>query len=197
MVILIMKTIKRQKNKKLITLVIIIVSTLLIYAATAYMLSLWPFSKIEANEKVNHAGISTEDNSNNDGKEPIQPSELPNTSKDTDGNSSADDAVKKLTANVGVAFASVAGENLEVRAFTTSEIKGDAVCTATATNGSETVNGTSKSFIDATTSQCHPILIPLSSIKDRSGEWKVSVKYESSKYSGQSPSYEVNLNENQ
>lgn len=192
-----MKTIKRQKNKKLLTLTIIVVSALVVYSISTYAFSWWPFNSTDDNQRVNQAGISTEDDSNDDGKEPIQQSELPNDSTDADKNSSSGDADKKLTANVGVAFASVTGDNLEVRAFTTSEIKGDAICTATATNGSEVVHGTSKSFIDATTSQCHPILIPLSEFKNKSGNWKVSVKYESNKYSGESPSYEVNLNESQ
>lgn len=195
MVILIMKSIQKQKGKTLVKLAILAVSVLLVYSASAYYFSLWPFNST-SDDNVNKAGISTVDDANDDAKEPVQPSELEEVTNGDNSNPEGNTG-KKLEAHVGVAFASVVGNNLEVRAFTTSEIKGDATCTAIATSGSETVTGTSKSFIDATSSQCHPILIPITKLKDKSETWSVSVKYESNKYSGQSPSYEVSLNEGQ
>lgn len=186
-----MNSIRRQKGKKIKTLSVIIVSVLVVYSALAFVLSWWPFNDTSAeNQRVNDAGISVDDDSNNDGKEPIQPSEIIG-----EGENTSEQNPEKLTANVGLAFASVVDGNLEVRAFTTSEIHPDGTCTAIVTKGSEVIRQSSKSFIDATTSQCHPILIPLSAFKNTSGVWQVSVEYESEKYIGKSETYEVRLDE--
>jgi hypothetical protein len=186
-----MNSIKRQKDKKIKTLSIIIVSALVIYSALAFATSWWPFnSDAVENQRVNDAGISVDDDSNNDGKEPIQPSEIIG-----EGENTSEQNPEKLTANVGLAFASVVDGNLEVRAFTTSEIHPDGTCTAIVTKGSEVIRQSSKSFIDATTSQCNPIFIPLDTFSDKSGVWQVSVEYESEKYIGKSEAYEVRLDE--
>lgn len=91
----------------------------------------------------------------------------------------------KLPASVGIAFADKEGDNFEVRAFTSSVIEGTGTCTAVFTNGSKTVKKSSKAFVDASTSQCQPILVPLSELTP-SGDWNFNVEYYSPTSSGAS-----------
>lgn len=101
------------------------------------------------------------------------------------------DAPKK-DVTVGIAYAGPAENNIEARAFISGVIEGTGTCTATFTKGSERVTGASKAFIDATTSQCEPIVIAKSQFK-QSGMWSVVVSYESPTSKGSSPALEVEL----
>lgn len=106
------------------------------------------------------------------------------------GNSTNSDNLATVT--VGVVYADIEGDYFEIRAFTPSLIEGAGTCTATIKNGEKTVVGKSESFIDATSSQCRPIQIPLSSINPR-GQWKLKVEYKSNKAEGSSQEEVVNI----
>lgn len=99
---------------------------------------------------------------------------------------------QKQKAVVGIAYAGIEGDNFEIRAFTPTVIEGTGTCTATLVNNSETVSGESKGFIDATSSQCHPIKIPLSEIVP-TGSWTINVTYSSPGYEGSSGEEVVNI----
>lgn len=106
--------------------------------------------------------------------------------------SQKNDTATASNVEVGIAGTYVSESNIEIRAFTPSVIEGGGTCTAIMTNGSATVTGKSESFIDATTSQCRPIIIPLDQFPQR-GAWVLKVTYKSDKYEGTSPSMEVTL----
>lgn len=100
------------------------------------------------------------------------------------GNEDESDTIKQ-TANIGISFANVEGSNFQVRAFTPSVIEGTGTCTAILTNGFIVVSESSKAFVDATSSQCRPIEIPLSKLSI-SKSWKMVVKYSSDTHEGYS-----------
>lgn len=75
----------------------------------------------------------------------------------------------------------------EIRAYVPSIVEDGGTCTATATQGSQTVIKTSEGFGDASTTQCAPIIISLGS-----GTWSVIVTYSSSTAEGKSRAVELN-----
>ncbi len=98
----------------------------------------------------------------------------------------------KSTVQVGISYADIYGDNLEIRAFTNGVIDGKGTCTATVSKqGESTITKTSEAFIDASSSQCRPIYISKSSLS--SGIWKVTVKYSSDKNEGNSEVVEVSV----
>lgn len=132
--------------------------------------------------EVDYSGPSPEDTeSSQDAKKRAGEN---NTEKNT--------TLNKKIASVGVVYADIEGDNFEIRAFTSSVIEGDGICTATLKNGNNILTGTSRAFVDATSSQCRPIQIPLSSISPR-GEWKLSVSYKSETAEGSSQEEIINI----
>lgn len=103
-----------------------------------------------------------------------------------------DPETKKKVAQVGVANTYTSDDSLEIRAFTPTVVEGGGTCTAKLTKGSAIISGSSEAFVDASTSQCRPIIIPLSKFP-QAGVWKLTVTYESTNYSGASPSMDVQL----
>lgn len=158
---------------------------LLSYGGLSYSQSWWPFSndnsasiseedKPKAVNEVNYDPPTQEEiDRSQDGKKNSAANEQIDSRDEKDANSS------KNTVSIGIAFADVVGSNLEIRAFTPSVIEGDGKCTATLSKGSESITESSSAFIDSTTSQCQPIIIPTNKLK-QSGSWSLIVKYDSS-----------------
>lgn len=74
--------------------------------------------------------------------------------------------------------AEIVDNNLQIRASTPQIIEGSGTCTASVTNGTETLpDKTSPAFIDATSSICEPMYIPVSQLSK--GNWYVTVTYSS------------------
>lgn len=96
----------------------------------------------------------------------------------------------KSSAEVAITSASIQGDSLEVRAFAANVIEGGS-CTALVENGAKNISGTSDAFIDASTTPCEPIEIPLSKLG--AGTWSVTVIYESKNHKGVSTPTEVKL----
>lgn len=84
----------------------------------------------------------------------------------------------KKSATVGIAFADKEGPNFEVRAFITNVIEGTGTCKAILTNGAKSVTRESKAFIDASSSQCLPIVVPISELAP-AGDWTLIMTYDS------------------
>ncbi len=98
----------------------------------------------------------------------------------------------KVSASIAVSFADISGENFEVRAFVTTAIEGGGTCTATLTKGEYKLEQSSEAFIDTSSSQCHPIYIPLSNFPSR-GTWNINITYSSETHRGESGLFEVTL----
>lgn len=190
-----MKTSTKKSKKKYLVLVIIIILLLiggwLVYASTT---NTWPYSdtsdttptnqteeEVRPPNSVNYDPPTKEEEATNqEGKKnSTQQQEKPTVSE----------GLKSVS--VGVAFADVINGTVEIRAFVTQAIEGTGKCTATLTKGSLTITRSSEAFIDASSSQCRPIIIPLSEFQ--SGSWKLSVSYLSNTHKGTSEVLEVTV----
>lgn len=109
-----------------------------------------------------------------------------NTSESNDNT----DSSKKSVA-VGVSYADMYNNKLEIRAFTNGVIEGSGSCTATATKGSTVITETTTAFIDSSTTQCNPIYIEASRLS--SGTWDVVVKFSSNSAEGTSDIIKVTI----
>ncbi len=94
--------------------------------------------------------------------------------------------------SVAVSFAGVSNGSVEVRAFIPSIIEGSGQCTATLIKDGEKVEKSNTAFVDASSSQCNPIYIPLSDFPSK-GVWSLVVSYKSPDAKGSSEKIEVNL----
>lgn len=103
-----------------------------------------------------------------------------------------DDETSTNVVNVGIAFAEVVDDKLEIRAFIPSVIEGDGICTAILKKNEDTITSSSLSFIDSTTSQCRPIYISIDKFQTK-GTWQLSVSYKSKTSNGQSSVVELEL----
>lgn len=106
---------------------------------------------------------------------------------------SNDTSIAKKPVTVGVSYAGVINNQLEIRAFTSSVISGTGECTAIISkSGSETITKVSPAFIDASSTICEPIYIPKSNLS--AGAWLVNVTFSSPTHEGKSGPIEVEVN---
>lgn len=96
----------------------------------------------------------------------------------------------KKDVGVGVSFADIVNDKLEVRAFANNVIEGG-TCTVTATQGSKKITKQAKAFIDASSTQCEALFIPKSELS--TGKWSVFVEFSSSNAYGKSEIIEVTV----
>lgn len=192
------KKIKVPSHKILIP-VAIAVFLLAAYLAFAYISkSVWPFGAV-ANEletkptdTTNYrAPTEQEIMSGQDAKKNNAHQEGPTSS---DGDKKTDNPTTKQTVSVGIAFAGYDRDEkaVDIRAFTPDIIEGSGTCSAVLTKGSLTVTESAKAFVDYSTSQCEPILIP----KNRfpaNGTWSLVVTYQSNTSAGTSPTMNIEV----
>lgn len=186
----------RLAGKKIAIASGIVLLLLLSYGGLSYSQSWWPFSngnnasiseedKPKAVNEVNYDPPTQEEiDRSQDGKK----NSAANEQEDTEGKKETDSS--KNSVSIGIAFADVVGNNVEIRAFTPSVIEGDGKCTAQLTKSSAKVTESSSAFIDSTSSVCQPIAIPVSKFK-QSGSWSLVVMYDSSTSKGISDSISV------
>lgn len=192
---------KRTKTKVLVITALVVVALLIGGLTYAYFQKVWPFASTQKNvatdtktdtNTVNYDPPTNQEvKDSQDGKKNSDNTSDDSPKKDDTGSSTTK---PKKTASVGIAYADVNGNNLEIRAFTNSVIEGTGTCTATATMvgmSDMKVTKSSEAFIDASSTQCRPIYIPLSQL--HSGSWKVSVKFASPDYTGKSETVEVKI----
>lgn len=179
-----------NKNKKTLILPLIIAAVLILigYFAFAYISkSVWPFAEPATTSDSETYSPPTEQEvtdsqdakKNNAGQE-----EGTETPEQTPGE----------TISVAIAYADFdQTENaIDIRAFTPDVIEGTGTCTATLTQGGQSITRSSKAFIDSTSSQCQPILIPVNDFP-ASGTWQLVVTYSSEKYKGASSPMNVEV----
>lgn len=161
------------------------------YFAVAYTTkAMWPF--------IEHSASSSEDTPintsppTNDEIDANQDAKKNNDERSTQQEQDANQPGAKRTVEVGIAYADVYDNIIEIRAFTPSVIESNGTCTATLTQGSTQIVRTSKAFIDSSSSQCEPINIPASELPAR-GSWSLVVSYSSPASSGTSAPREIKL----
>lgn len=192
------KTSKKQLSKKMllaIAIVILLCSSGLVYA---YLQKIGPFRTSPAPEQstsINYAPPTEEETtSSQDAKK-----NLPADSSDSDSSTpttpdkNTNSSSKKST-NVGISYADIYNGKLEIRAFTNTVIEGTGTCAATVVMKdmeSMRITKSSKAFIDASSTVCEPLYIPVSEL--HKGTWKVSVTFSSPDHEGTSEIVEVKV----
>ena len=179
-----MKLNKRSVNKKLVAAVI--AAVLLLAGASAYAMY------YKSQQALNTTDSSKDTPGNNiDYSKPTES----DTAESQDAKKNLIEQEKKPASaevQVGIANYFVSDSSVEIRAFTPSVVEGGGSCTATFTQADKKVTGESEAFVDASTSQCRPIIIPLSKFPTK-GTWRLTVTYKSDKYTGASPVMEISL----
>lgn len=192
---LIMKVNSRQKKSKTIPIatavILITTATLLTYT---FIQKIGPFASSAVNDLDQGGGAKISESSPTD--QEVKSSQ--DAKKNDSGNIDNEESVtpqspekSKSTVSVGISYADVYNGKLEIRAFTTGAIEGNGTCTATVSNSSKTIVKSSDAFIDATSTQCEPIYIPVSELG--SGTWKVIVKFSAPDYAGTSEMVQINI----
>ena len=181
----------KAKKRSLTPIIILVLAVVAIaggYFTYAFMTKgAWPFEQTETKAPVNTVNYDkptqeeidhSQDGKKNSGN---QQSETPST--ETPNKPSSD----KKKISVGIAFAGYDADEdaVDIRAFTPDVIEGDGTCTATLTKDTAIVTKTSKAFVDSSSSQCRPILIPASEFEEK-GLWSLTVTYASTGYTGAS-----------
>ncbi len=107
-------------------------------------------------------------------------------------NKPSDGDTEKESVTVGISYADVFEGQLDVRAFTPDVVEGNGTCTATVSKqGYESVIKTVEAFIDASSTICNPIYIPVSDLAP--GTWTVNVSFSSPTHEGSSGPVEVEV----
>lgn len=173
---------KQYKSRKII--VVSIIAILLLVGAVVYKVvmsrSINNQSSTDNIRPVNTVDYSPPSQSDistsQDAKKRGQSTNTENTDNDTDSKSNNSTTTKKQVA-IGISYADVKGDKLEIRAFINGLIEGSGKCTATVTNGSKTITQSSDAFIDVSSSICKPIYIDTNTLSP--GTWQVLVSYTS------------------
>ena len=174
--------IKNKKNLLIFSLLTLVLLTAGYFTYAYTTKDLWPF--------VQNSSTNTQDSINYN-----PPTEQEIESSQDGKKNSADGEHPKDNISVDIAYAGSSDDStyIDIRAFTTGVIEGSGTCTATLTLDSETVIASAKAFIDARSSICEPIEIPLEKF-NKPGLWRLVVDYSSPSYSGASVPVEIEVN---
>lgn len=181
-----MKSLSTNKNTPLVIVICVVAVVLVIggYFAFAYTTKqFWPFIAADSSNTPSPKPSSNSNTDNTDGSLDAKERSTDQDKQSSNNDSSSTDSNGAKVVEIGVTYAGVYGQNVEVRAFASGVIEGNGKCTATFTQGSQTVAQSSDAFIDATTTQCGVINIPLSSFPGK-GTWKLIVTYASPNSTG-------------
>lgn len=192
---------KKKSAKSRIVIALIVVLVLLGgWIAYTYFSKVWPFatgtpapSSTNSPSSINYDPPTKEEiDESQDAKKRGESS--PDGSDEQSSQPNPTPSTPKKTANIGISYADIYRNNLEIRAFTNSVIEGTGTCTATVTmKGMESmrVTRTSKAFIDTSSTLCEAIYIPVSEL--HAGKWTVVVKFSSPDHEGTSDAVEVTI----
>jgi hypothetical protein len=166
--------------------------------AYAYFQKIGPFHVSPAPEQsttINYAPPTKEEiTSSQEAKKNLPAdSSASNSPTPTTSNKNTSPPGKKPT-NVGISYADIYNSRLEIRAFTNTVIEGTGTCTATVVmknTESMLITKSGKAFIDASSTVCEPLYIPVSELQ--AGTWKVSVAFSSPDHEGTSDIVEVKV----
>lgn len=174
-----MQTNKRNKSIIVWCISIIILLALLTtgWLTYAYRQHTWPYSSPQS-DNTSDSTINYSSPTNQEVDEGQDAKRRASDSATNDG-APPSDASKdsKRSVSVGVSYAGVVDNKLEVRAFVDGVIEGNGTCTAIMTNGSQSLSKSAPAFIDASSSICEPIQQDTSGLTP--GQWQVTVKYTS------------------
>lgn len=165
------------------------------YGVYASQKDLWPFSsnntkmasdnQVNDTDEVNPPEQADESDSQSTKKSYVE------ESKSSEPQTSTTSSEKEKV-DVGVSFADIYDGKLEVRAFTSGVIEsGTCKVVAKHTDNGSVVTESSQAFIDASTTQCAAVYIPVEKLS--AGEWRVYVEFSSESHRGVSESRKVTI----
>ena len=174
-----------SNKKRSITLIVLFAASIFVltFLLVGSHFKVWPFNNHKADGIGNHNNSEVQYN----GEKSSPPIEINNTQ-----NNENTAGTTTTTVNVALVSASVIDNSLDIRAFVPGTIEGDGYCTAIVTNGDVEVKEKTPAFIDSTTSQCEPIILPLERFSQK-GTWTVKVEYSSPSHKGISELLEIQI----
>lgn len=175
--------IHQKTNRKSLKIILALLAVLLLVAGGwsiyAYSERQWPFADSETSEYSETGSPQTPE------QEAEESQDAKKNNDKSEGSVPETDEAGRTIVVVGVAYADISDNILEIRAFTPSVIEGDGICTASLTKDGQTITASEPSFVDSTTSQCQPIQINTSQFS-QSGTWDLVVAYSSTSSKGTS-----------
>lgn len=187
--------IARSQKKPWIIITITAISAALLVSYLSYgyfSTSLWPFkdknsqgTAVKGVNEINYDPPTKED------KEQSQEGKKNSAAQDDDTSVTREESGKQKI-SIGISFADIINNQVEVRAFTPNIIEGGGICTAKFTKDNQTITATSEAFVDSTSSQCNPIYVDPARFTEK-GTWNLVVSYLSNNATGTSEKMEINL----
>lgn len=178
---------KSPKTKTIITATLLTGALVLVgFTSLASAYKFWPF-----NISPSTNAPSTETLNQSD---PTYSSEKNRDSNSDPSTNTDHGSISKSHVQVGISSAFVTNSSLEVHSFVTGAIEGTGKCTVTATHDRLRIDQTSPGFIDASTTQCEPVSIPLEKF-EVGGDWAINTAYSSPTSEGISDSITVEIPE--
>lgn len=181
--------IKKSNNKNSLVKSMICVLILLFVGGVAF----YVYKKVnhDNNSSINYSPpTQTEIDSSQDSKKRATEDEATKNAQSgskTGSDIKLTDSPRKV--GVGISYANIVNDKLEIRAFADGVIEGNGTCTAKVEKGDESLSANSKAFIDVSSSICEPIYIDKSKLTP--GTWTVVVTYDSPDATGLSDTKEV------
>lgn len=167
------------------------------YLAYAYQSkAAWPFQTKESDTTSENRDVNQVDYGP-PSKEDVEQSQTGKQNATNEGSSQnnatpTSPSTTKKSVAVGISFADVVDNKVEIRAFTPSITEGGGICTAQLQKGSMVVSVSSEAFIDSSSSVCNPIYIDMSKFPEK-GNWSLTVTYSSNSAEGVSEKIGVTL----
>ena len=185
--------IARSQTKPWLAIIATAIAALLVvYLSYGYVTkSLWPFEDNKSQGTTKGVNEVNYDPPTQEDKQQSQEGKK-NSAAPDEGTSITRDENGKQKVSIGISFADIINNQVEVRAFTPSVFEGGGICTAQFTKNSQTITATSEAFVDSTSSQCGPIYVDPARFTEK-GTWSLVVSYLSNNAAGTSESIEINL----
>lgn len=186
---------QKEINKKILIPVLIVTLLTGIWTSYAYTQNRWPFPA-QASDSAASTDVSDSINYNPPTQQEVDSSQDAKKRGDAQGENTDEGRApdNKHSVGVGISYADIYGDSLEVRAFTNGIIEGSGTCKVRVTSKSTPsteITKEAKAFIDTSTTQCEPVYIPLSELS--SGTWLVTVGFSSQEHEGISETAEVTV----
>ena len=165
---------QQSKNNRVIIITIIIVTLIITTLLTSFLWSkhqsdVTTEAANEIKESINYNPPTKEEQSTGDEQKDILLNE--------------EDQTAPETATVVLSNSSQSDDVVRVRAFISNVIEENGTCTTTLTNGDLTVSKITKSFADASTTQCGAIDFTRNQFV-KTGTWQITIKYQSTNVTG-------------
>lgn len=177
----------RVSHKKAILIsAVIVVAAAVVYTAVAYTQDLPPFGKDTSTlpKNVNLKQSSSEKQAQKRAEQSPKTSKTTNSNTDTPSQPTASPTTGLKQVNVILTSASQNQATIQASGFVSNVVETDGVCTFVFTSGSKTVNKTSSTLPNPSSTACKTVDFPATDLSP--GTWSVQLLYKSSQSQGSS-----------